>query len=142
MGSFLDRIDHNRIVAAIAGTEKKTSAEIRVHLHHRRVGDVMAVARRTFEKMGMTHTPLRNGILIFIAPRSKKFAILGDTGIHERCGDGFWAAAAEKLSAHFRGERFTEGLVEAIAGLGDELGKHFPPETTPHNHLPDEIHES
>ena len=32
-------------------------------------------------------------ILIFVAPRAQKFAVIGDSGIHERCGDQFWQRA-------------------------------------------------
>ena len=31
----------------------------------------------------MTATRDRNGVLIFVAPRAQKFAVIGDSGIHE-----------------------------------------------------------
>ena len=126
MKSFFDRLEHDRIVAAIAEAETKTSGEIRVHLHHRPVRDPIASGRKVFEKLGMTKTSERNGILVFVAPRSKNFAILGDSGIHEKFGDDFWSNAAAAMGGHFQGGNFTEGLVEAIRRLGDALAEHFP----------------
>ena len=141
MKGFFDRIDNDRIVAAIGAAEKRSSGEIRVHLHHRKVSDPQEAGRRVFEKLGMTATKHRNGVLVFVAPRSRNFAILGDAGIHEKCGDDFWKKSAEHLSAHFRGGRFTDGLVATIEELGSALAEHFPPEDGKANELPNEIDE-
>jgi len=141
MKSFFDKIDHDRIVAAIAAAEKQTSGEIRVHLHHRKASDPQEAGTKVFEKLGMTNTSDRNGVLIFVAPRSRNFAILGDSGIHEVCGDDFWKNAAGNLSAHFRDGKFTDGLVATIEELGRVLAAHFPAEPGKTNELPDEIDE-
>lgn len=141
MKSFFDKVDHDRIVGAIAAAEKQSSGEIRVHLHHRAVADPQDAGQKVFEKLGMTNTRRRNAVLVFIAPRSRNFAILGDSGIHERCGDDFWKKSAEKLSAHFRGGKFTDGLVETIGELGRVLAEHFPPEDGKADELPNEIDE-
>ena len=141
MKGFFDKIDNDRIVAAIGAAEKRSSGEIRVHLHHRKVSDPQEAGRRVFEKLGMTATKHRNGVLVFVAPRSRNFAILGDAGIHEKCGDDFWKKSAEHLSAHFRGGRFTEGLVETIEELGRILAAHFPRAAEDRDELTDEIDE-
>ncbi len=141
MKSFFNKIDHDRIVGAIAAAEKQSSGEIRVHLHHRSVADPQDAGRKAFEKLGMTNTRRRNAVLIFVAPRSRNFAILGDSGIHEKCGDDFWKKAAEKLSAHFRDGKFTDGLVETIGELGSVLAAHFPREAEDRDELPNEIDE-
>jgi uncharacterized membrane protein len=141
MKSFLDKLDHDRIVAAIAEAEKETSGEIRVHIHHRRAREPFAEATKIFEKLGMTGTARRNGVLVFVAPRSRKFAILGDTAIHERCGDAFWEGSARDLEGHFRDGRFTDGLVATIHSLGRALAEHFPSEAGKSNELVNEIDE-
>jgi uncharacterized membrane protein len=65
-------------------------------------------------------------VLLFIAPKSRTFAIVGDIGIHARGGQELWAGVAGALSEAFRAGRWTEGLVEAIRLVGDELARHFP----------------
>jgi uncharacterized membrane protein len=141
MKSFFDRVDHDRIVSAIAKAEMETSGEIRVHLHHRGVSDPIAAGKKVFEKIGMTKTAEKNGVLIFVAPRSKNFAILGDAGIHERCGDDFWREAAARMAEHFRKSDFSGGIVATIEKLGDALAAHFPAAKEKKNQLTDEIDE-
>jgi uncharacterized membrane protein len=141
MKSLLQAADHERIVAAIAEAEKRSSGQIRVHLHHRSVRDPMAAAKTVFERLGMTKTAEKNGALVFVAPKSRNFAILGDSGIHEKCGDGFWREAADAMSAHFRRGDFAGGIVATIGKLGDALAAHFPRREGTVNELPDEIDE-
>lgn len=141
--AFLGRLEHDRIVAAIRDAEGRSSGEIRVHVAAGEVDDVEAAARRQFESLGMTATALRNGILIYVAPRSQRFAILGDTGIHERCGPAFWKEMAAVMEADFREGRFTDGLVKGVARAGEALGEHFPrtPGAADVNELPDQVTE-
>jgi uncharacterized membrane protein len=119
-------LDDDRIVAAIREAEGRTRAEIRVHVTSRPVEDAKRSAAEAFEKLGMTATAERNGVLIFLAPASRRFAVLGDSGIHERCGDEFWSRVASAMSTHFRESRFSEGLVAGISAVGSELARHFP----------------
>jgi len=67
--------------------------------------------------------------------------VVGDQGIAERCDDGFWAAVVEALQEDLRAGRFTEGLVAAVARVGDVLARHFPrrPGDVDENELPDAI---
>src|SRR4029453_14703920 len=84
--NFLDALDHDRIVKAIADAEARSRGEIRVHVSQKPVDDPQAAAARQFEALGMTKTAERNGVLLFVAPASQSFAVVGDQGIHERCG--------------------------------------------------------
>jgi uncharacterized membrane protein len=124
--AFAQALDDERIVAAIQAAESRTRAEIRVHLTDRVVEDAHAAGARTFEKLGMTRTAERNGVLLFVAPESQTFAVLGDRGIHERCGDEFWSAVAGVMREEFKAGRFTEGILAGIAKVADELVRHFP----------------
>ena len=142
MKKFLNRLDHDRIVAAIAEAEKKTSGEIRVHIHHRKVTDPLKAGTEAFEKLGMTGTRHRNGVLLFVAPKSRNFAVLGDTTIHEKCGPEFWEGVAAAMKKDFREDRFTEGIVAAVTAVGDLLHSHFPPVAGHHDELKNAIDES
>ncbi len=123
---FLAQLDQQRIVAAIAASEKRTSGEIRVHIQPKARGEIRKVAERTFERLGMTKTALRNGVLLFIACEEHHFTILGDRGIDEKVPAGFWDEIAAKLTIRFKSGEFTDGIVEAIHSAGEELLHYFP----------------
>ena len=141
MKQFLSQLDHDRIVAAIAESEKATSGQIRVHVTRRRPTDLEARARRRFEKLGMTQTRHRNGVLIYIAPNLRQFQILGDTAVHEKCGDDFWKETAREIQEHFRRGAFTDGILRGVEKVGRVLAEHFPREAGDSNELPDEVTE-
>ena len=66
--AFLHALDNDRIVAAILDAESRSRGEIRVHVTNQAAADVEAAARAQFEKLDMTKTALRNGVLIYVAP--------------------------------------------------------------------------
>ena len=134
-------VDHARVVAAILAAELKTSREIRVLVSRHRTTDPVADAQRHFERLGMTRTAARNGVLFFLAPRSRAFAVIGDAAIHARCGDGFWREVADAVSDHFRRGDFTGGLVHGIGRAATLLAEHFPRSLDDRNELPDTIEE-
>jgi len=136
---FIDRLDETRIVAEIGAAERRTSGEIRIFVSHCKVEDAMAQARRHFEKLGMTRTRHRNAVLIYFAPRARKFAVIGETGIHEKCGTVFWEEAVAEIGEHLRAERFTDAVLHAVRKVGNLLAEHFPAEPGDGNELPDEI---
>jgi uncharacterized membrane protein len=138
---FFSKLDSDRIVAAIAKAEADTSGEIRVHVTRREPEDIEAAARERFEKLGMPRTADRNGVLFYIAPRVRKFQILGDTGVHEKCGDDFWKETATELEGAFKKGEFSGGLIGGISRIGEVLKAHFPRGRKDRNELPDEIDE-
>ncbi|HXB01741.1 MAG TPA: TPM domain-containing protein [Opitutaceae bacterium] len=123
---FLKQLEHDRIVAAIADAEKKTSGQIRVLVSNREVDDPVAAAGKEFQRLALHRTPQRNAVLIFVAPRSHRFAVIGDQGVHEKCGEAFWAELTAAMSGHFKQGQFTEGLLHGIARAGELLAAHFP----------------
>jgi uncharacterized membrane protein len=137
---FLAALDQPRITAAIGAAEHETSGEIRVHIQPKVTGgDTRYVAERTFERLGMTKTALRNGVLLFIASEERTFVILGDKGIDEKVPAGFWDQIAAKLTIRFKNGEFTDGIVEAITAAGHQLQTYFPRAEGDINELSDEI---
>jgi uncharacterized membrane protein len=137
---FLAMLDQPRIVAAVGAAERETSGEIRIHIEPKAIGgDARYVAERTFERLGMTKTALRNGVLLFIASEERVFAIVGDKGIDEKVPAGFWDAIAEKLTLRFGSGEFTEGIIEAITAAGQQLRAYFPCAADDVNELSDDI---
>lgn len=134
-------IDHGRVVAAIAAAEEKTSGEIRVLVAKEKAEDAVAAARKHFERLGMTKTAERNGVLIFVAPRSHTFAVIGDSGVHEKCGGAFWRLLAAAMELQFKRGEFTAGLVDGIEKAGALLAEHFPRRPDDRNELPNTVEE-
>ena len=137
---FLSRLEHERIVSAIREAESKTSGEIRVYIQRGKFEtDPVMVAQKKFQRLGMYKTRERNAVLIFVAPRAHKFAIVGDQAIHEKCGEQFWQHIVDEMRAHFQNEKFSQALTEAINEVGKVLATHFPKTSENANELPDEI---
>jgi uncharacterized membrane protein len=87
----------------------------------------------------MQKTQARNGVLIFIAPRSQQFAVIGDEAVHQLCGDQLWQEVAASMGASLKHDRYTEALVVAVESIGAVLARHFPRQGDDQNELPNEI---
>ena len=139
--AFVAALDDEAIVTAIREAEARSRGEIRVHVAEREVSDTRAHAERVFERLGMTATDERNGVLLYVAPLVRTIVVIGDRDIDARCGEAFWRAVAEAVGAEFRAGRFTEGIVAGVRAVGAELARHFPrhPGETDRNELPDGV---
>ena len=139
--AFVESLDEERVVAAIRAAEARSRGEIRVHVADHDVADPRAEAVSVFERLGMTKTDERNGVLLFVAPASQAIEVIGDRDIHARCGEELWTAVAQTVRDEFRAGRFTEGIVAGVSAVGDELARHFPrlPGRPDRNELPDAV---
>ncbi|HEU5247287.1 MAG TPA: TPM domain-containing protein [Candidatus Udaeobacter sp.] len=137
---FLSKLEHDRIVQAIRDAESKTSGEIRVYVQRGKLDtDPLIVAQKKFQRLGMQKTSERNAVLIFVAPRAHKFAVVGDKAIHEKCGEQFWQHVVDGMRTHFQNEKFNRAIVEGIEEIGKLLAAHFPRTRANANELSDEI---
>ena len=137
--NFFTQEQQEDIRQAIMNAELDTSGEIRVHIENTCQGDALDRAKAIFNKLGMEQTNSRNGVLIYLAVKNRKFAIIGDKAIHEVVTESYWDSIRNKMLNHFRENRFTEGLVEAITETGKQLKTHFPFKSDDVNELSDEI---
>lgn len=137
---FLSKLGHDQIVEALREAEAKTSGEIRVFIQRGELTiDPLIVAQKKFQRLGMHKTRERNAVLIFVAPRAHKFAVVGDKAVHEKCGEEFWQRVVDGMRVHFQSEKFSDALTEAINEVGKVLALHFPRTSANANELPDEI---
>jgi uncharacterized membrane protein len=136
---FIAQLDEAKILAAIARVEQTTSGEIRVAISHKHRADAVTAAQKRFAKLGMHKTPERNAVLIYFAPKSRTFAVWGDTGVHQKCGDDFWSGVAAKMAPFLKAGQFTEAVVAAVEEIGVVLARHFPRGPEDKNHLPDDV---
>jgi uncharacterized membrane protein len=87
----------------------------------------------------MDKTRDRNGVLIFVAPYSHKFAVVGDTSVHAKCGEEFWQELTKEMSNYFRDSQFTIGIIHGVRKAGELLAEHFPHRPDDENELSDEV---
>lgn len=138
---FINALDDAKITAAIQAAEAQSTGEIRVFIATQHCADPLAAARKQFQRLGLAKTTHRNAVLIFIAPKSQTFAILGDEAIHACLGDEVWSRIRDTMLQHFKAGDYTAALLAAIARVGEALARHFPctnPAANP-NELPDKI---
>lgn len=124
---------------AVEEAEKLTSGEIRVYMEEECPADYLGRAAFIFEKLGMTETELRNGVLIYIAVKDQILAIIGDSGIHEKVGDNFWEEIKQEMMLQFRNGAYAAGIIHAVKAAGAALGRYFPYQADDRNELPDDI---
>lgn len=139
---FFTKAEQEAIVASIAEAETLSTGEIRTFIERdleNHGGDPYLRAREVFAQLGMQNTAERNGVLVYLAVRSRKFAIVGDEELHKLVGGDYWIDIRNQLAAEFAVERYAEGLVAAIRAIGKSLGRDFPPRPDDINELPDDI---
>lgn len=137
--TILNREEDRRVVEAIKQAEMNTSGEIKVHIENRCRGDVEARSLFLFKHLKLNETKLRNGVLIYLAIKDHKFAILGDEGINHVVESNFWNDVKDLMLNHFKEGEFAEGLVKAIERCGEKLQAFFPYQTDDVNEIPDDI---
>lgn len=140
---FLNALEHDRIVAAVAAAERHTSGQIRVYVSRRSPADALVLARERFAELGLTRTRDRNAVLLLFAPRVRRVAVLGDTGVDARCpgGPAYWQGVIDAMREPLRAGDYTGAIVAAVGTIGSLLSEHFPPGAEPGqgNELSDDV---
>lgn len=137
--NFLSAEEQKKVLAAISEAELNTSGEIRVHLENFCIGNEVKAAQKVFQTLNMQNTRERNGVLLYVATYSRKIAIIGDKGIHERLGAAFWDKMVADMIAEFKNNHKAEALVTCILECGKGLKKFFPLQDDDTNELTNEI---
>lgn len=118
---------HSPIVRSIALAETRTTGEIRVHLSRKIFErDPLVRAQKLFRQFGMGQTTHRNAILLYVNLRRKKFAIIGDEGIHQHVGQRYWDELVAELKKDLRGTHMENAIALAVRTIGVTLERYFP----------------
>jgi uncharacterized membrane protein len=130
------------IEACIKEAESTTSAEIRVLIaqHERTMtpAEVEMEAARHFVRLGMTRTPLRNGLLLFVAPSLGHIAVAADESIRLRLGARIRATIQRAAEPHL--PQYPERAAQAaIRAASKFLTKYFPLSCVDRNDFPDDV---
>lgn len=139
MAKVLTKEEEIEVVNAIKQAEKETSGEIRVHIQPRCSDNPHTTAEKIFKKLKMYETEQRNGVLFFVAYKSRKFAVLGDKGINDIVPDDFWQETVLTMETLFKDGKITDALVSGITTVGKALKKFFPYQKDDVNELDDGI---
>ncbi len=137
--AFLTETDRQRVSAAIAAAELRTSGEIRVHLEDHIEEDVMDHAAFIFEELGMHRTKDRNGVLIYVSVADRKVAVIGDRGIDQRVPANFWNDVLAVLKLHFAAGKQADGICEAVTMVGEKLKAFHPHAASDINELSNDV---
>ncbi len=129
----------NPVNDALAAAEKRTSGEIRLFIEDLCKDDVLDRSAFLFKELKMDMTQERNGVLFYLAMKSKKFAIIGDAGINSKVPENFWNEIKKEMEHYFTEGDFSKGLTKGIAMAGEALQKYFPFHKEDKNELSDDI---
>ena len=103
----------------------------RFHAHQR--------ALEQFLVQNLHTTAGRTGVLIFVSVAERYVEILADAAIDARVAPGTWKKIVDNLTAAIGKGKPADGFVAAVAGVGEHLARHFPPDSANANELPDHL---
>lgn len=136
---FLSKKEEAEVVEAIRIAEKNTSGEIRVHLENKTSIAPLERAVEVFHQLNMTQTKDRNGVIFYVAVKSKQFAIYGDENINAKVSANFWNSTRDIMTTQFKLGNNKQALVDGIIKAGEQLKQFFPYESDDKNELSDDI---
>jgi uncharacterized membrane protein len=119
------RAQRAQIARAIAEAEDGTTGRIAVRVIPDADVDAFERAQREFGAIGLHRHEHENAALILVAPKARRFAVIGDRALHERVGDAFWNATVEGSRPYFARGEVAPGIIYAVGRLGEALHAHF-----------------
>ena len=127
------------IARAVDEAESKTSGEIVVHIVHNLVPleSPRKRACRAFLALGIHRTARRNGALLFVVMKKRRFEIVVDDEIDLKAGAAVWRDIAARITETMEREGFEAGVCRGVALLGEILREHFPRQEGDVDELPD-----
>lgn len=103
----------------------------RLHAHRRAIEQFLVQNLHT--------TAGRTGVLLFVSVGERHAEIVADKGIDAKVPPGTWKKVIDDLTAAIGEGHSADGFVAAIAAIGGQLARHFPPTARDPNELPDHL---
>lgn len=135
----LSEDQQSEVVLAIQEAELKTSGEIRVHVESHCEGHPVDRAKVLFFDLGMDQTDLQNGVLLYLAIKDRKYAIIGDKGIDAKVPLAFWETIRDEMRPSLVNNEFGKALALGVSRIGKVLIESFPYMEGDVNELSNEI---
>ncbi|WP_245600299.1 TPM domain-containing protein [Sphingomonas jaspsi] len=92
-----------------------------------------------FRTSAESRTAGRTGILIYLSMGERRAEIIGDEAITKVTTDETWGEAMKALLVEVKQGRPGDGIVAAVAIIGDVLAQHFPRADNDVNEIPDKL---
>lgn len=90
-----------------------------------------------FSHLRIWDTAHNNGVLIYLLLADRDVEIVADRGIDAKVGAGGWETICHAMEAEFASGQFERGVIAGIEAVSKELARHFPPQGSQSNELPD-----
>jgi uncharacterized membrane protein len=122
----MTRAERDGIARAIAAAESGTSGRIAVRIIPDAGVDAFERAKREFGRIGLQRHPSANAALVLLAPKARRFAVIGDRALHERVGSAFWESVVAESKPFFVADNVCAGILYAVDRIGQALHEYFP----------------
>jgi uncharacterized membrane protein len=139
MAKFLTKEEKKALVTCISETEMLIEGEIKVHLEEKCIGAVNLRAFEIFQGLELYKTKNRIGVLIYVAVKDQKIAIIGDEGIHKVVPDNFWDSTLDGIISYLKKGDNLSALEYGIKEVGRKLQEFFPSTDDNKNELSNEL---
>lgn len=128
---FMDDDALLRLSQRIKEKERLTSGEIVISIKCKRdflsgKSPLRELALKEFERLKLSETRDRTGVIIFLILKTREFFILADEGINGKVPANTWDGLKDEMVSYFRRGRYSEGLLHAVDVIGAKLSEHFP----------------
>jgi uncharacterized membrane protein len=77
----------------------------------------------------MTRTTDRNAVLIYLNRATRRFAILGDEGLHREVGQRYWDELAVNFAEDLQSTHYENAISLLVYSVGATMAKKFPRES-------------
>jgi hypothetical protein len=94
-------------------------------------------AEALFALLGVWDTAHHSGVLIYLQLVDRRIEIVADRGIAAKVQQSEWDAVCRKMQGAFAKGEYLQGSLEGIADITRILARHFPPDRSKPNELPD-----
>lgn len=94
---------------------------------------------REFQRLRLSKTRDRTGILFFLLLTERRFHIVADEGVHRKVSDGTWGRVADLMSAEFENGRYREGIIYGVEEVGRILSEVYPRGAGDRNEISDKV---
>ena len=128
---FFTDDDLLRISNKIKEIEKQTAGEICISIKEKKSlfqknKRVKQLAEKEFNRLGISNTKEKTGLLFYMLLEEREFIILADSGITSKVFPETFESIKSGMQEYFIKGKFCEGILFGLKNLGEVLAENFP----------------